>query len=657
MTSVQPSIVFSSLLSPLRLGPVEIPNRIVSTAHQTTLVHEHLPTDDFVAYHEARARGGAGLIVLEATAVDESGLLTSHTLGGYLPEIVDGYRRVAAAVEPHGTRLFVQIFHGGREQIASAPRPPALAPSPVPSPRFRTEPRAARSVDLERIVDGYARSAALAAEAGLDGVEVSAAHRYLIEQFFDPGLNLRMDEWADGRRLLDAVLRAVRAAAPQLCLGVRVSGDSERGLAIAEAAASEGVDYVSVALGDSSTYLGSVGIVPPPPLEEDAVVAHVARFRLGPPLIATSRIIDPEHAERLIADGILNAVGMTRALIADPELPTKASAGRRFLRCIGCNTCIAHYHAGTGIACAVNPRTGRELTLPDRLPAATARRVIVVGGGPAGLAAAADAAEAGHDVVLLEGSDRLGGQMALAQAAPGTAEIGRQLVALFEGRLADAGVDVRLGTEAVLGTVLAFEPDAVVVATGARPYVPDLSFDGVEVAQSWDVLAAVSDTGLLNHAGLGATGVRHRGLRVVVADWGGDPSGLDAAEVLALAGNNVTLAVASVAVGEAVHQYRRNLYLQRLYRAGVHVLQHYALAGASGGEVELSNVFASELRLHLAADLLVLAQGRIPYDALASVLAAEGLRIEEAGDCLSPRSLEEAILEGTLAARRACAFA
>ncbi len=618
-----------------------MPNRIVSTAHQTTLVHEHLPTDDFVAYHEARARGGVGLIVLEATAVDESGLLTSHTLGGYLPEIVDGYRRVAAAVKPHGTRLFVQIFHGGREQIASAPRPPALAPSPVPSPRFRTEPRGARPVDLERIVDGYARSAALAAEAGLDGVEVSAAHRYLIEQFFDPALNVRTDEWAGGRRFLAAVLRAVRASAPQLCLGVRVSGDSERGLEIAEAAASAEVDYISLALGDSSTYLGSVGIVPPPPLDEDAVVAHVGRFRLGPPLIATSRIVDPEHAERLIADGILDAVGMTRALIADPELPAKAGAGRRILRCIGCNTCIAHYHAGTAIACAVNPRTGRELTLPDTLPAATARRVVVVGTGPAGLAAAADAAEAGHDVVLLERSDRLGGQMALTQAAPGTAEIGRRLVALFEGRLADAGVDVRLGTEAELATVLAFEPDAVVVATGARPYTPDLLLDGVEVAQSWDVLSEPARSGI----------------RAVVADWGGDPSGLDAAEVLALAGNDVTLAVASVSVGEAVHQYRRNLYLQRLYRAGVRVLQHHALAGASAGEVELSNVFAPELYMRIPADLLVLAQGRVPEDTLAPQLVEAGLRVEEAGDCLSPRSLEEAILEGTLAARRACTFA
>ncbi len=253
------------LFTPLSLGPVELANRIVSTAHQTTLVHEHLPSDDFVAYHEARARGGVGLIVLEATAVHPSGLLTSHTLGGYLPELVAGYRRVAAAVQPTGTRLFVQLFHGGREQIATPPRAPALAPSAVPSPRFRVEPRAARGDEIEEIVAGYARAAELAAEGGLDGIEISAAHRYLIEQFFDRSLNRREDAWSDGGRFLREVLRVVRRAAPGLCLGVRVSADSERGEEIVRVATEEGVDYLSLALGDSSTYLGSVGIVPPPP--------------------------------------------------------------------------------------------------------------------------------------------------------------------------------------------------------------------------------------------------------------------------------------------------------------------------------------------------------------------------------------------------------
>src|SRR5262249_2655428 len=156
------------------------------TAHQTTLVHDNLPTDDFVAYHRARAEGGVGLIVLEATAVHPSGLLTPHTLGGFLPELVSGYRRVADAVQPAGTRLFVQLFHGAREQIVTPPRPPALAPSAVPSQRFRTEPREISPREIEEILSGYARAAQIAAEAGLDGVEISAAHRYLAEQFFDP---------------------------------------------------------------------------------------------------------------------------------------------------------------------------------------------------------------------------------------------------------------------------------------------------------------------------------------------------------------------------------------------------------------------------------------------------------------------------------------
>src|SRR5215217_9395011 len=147
------------LLSPLELGPITLANRVVSTSHQTGLVHDHLPTDDLCAYHAARARGGVGAIFLEATAVDPSGLLTSHTLGGFLPEIVTGYRTLADAVHEHDARLLVQLFHGGREQISAAPRAPAVAPSAVPSPRFASEPRALTIAELRRLVDGYATAA------------------------------------------------------------------------------------------------------------------------------------------------------------------------------------------------------------------------------------------------------------------------------------------------------------------------------------------------------------------------------------------------------------------------------------------------------------------------------------------------------------------
>ncbi len=622
------------LFSPLRVGSVELQNRIVSTAHQTTLVHEHLPTEDFVAYHEARARGGTGLIVLEATAVHPSGLLTPHTLAGYQEEIVPGLARVAEAVHGHGTRLFVQLFHGGREQISSPPREPALAPSAIPSLRFHVEPRALSEEEIESIVDGYARVAALAAKAGLDGVEISAAHGYLAAQFFTPGLNRRDDKWLEPARFLLAVLEAVRAAAPGLAVGVRLSADSEAAAAVLGDVAPS-VDYVSVALGASYTYPGSARIVPPPPVPENAIAAVTAPFRAGPPLVATSRIVDPVEADRLLADGSYDAAGMTRALITDPDLPRKAREGRLddVLRCIGCNACIAHYHAGTPIACAQNPRTGRERAMGAAARSATRRRIVVVGGGPAGLAAAAEAGSAGHEVVLVERGGQTGGQIALAAAAPMHAELARSLRRNYRHLFEAANVETRLETEADLETITALAPDAVVLATGARPHEPDFPHSGIEVVQAFDVLR----------------GPPQRGRRVVIADWGGDASGLACADLLEAAGNDVTVAVGSAALGETLHAYQRNLYAARLYRAEVQLAHHLELIGADRGRVRFRNLFAPELESELSADLLVLALGRIPDRALAASLADVGLEVHEAGDCLGPRGLEEAILEGTLA--------
>ena len=624
----------TNLLSPLRLGPVELRNRIVSTAHQTTLVHDYLPTEDFVAYHEARARGGAGLIVMEATAPHPTGILTAHQLAGYLPEMADAYRRVAAAVQPHGTRLFVQLLHGGREQISGPPRAPTLAPSAIPSQRFRVTPRAIRQDEIEEIIAGFGDAARIAAEGGLDGVEISGAHRYLVAQFFDPELNRRDDEWAEPSRFLLAVVRAVRAAAPALCVGVRLSADSEPARTIAPLLRGE-VDYLSIALGESPSYLGSTLIVPPPPLGEGLIAAHTAPFRIGLPLIAASRVVDVREAESVVASGAADALGMTRALITDPDMPAKAAAGRleEVDRCIGCQVCIAHYHADDAIRCAVNPRTGRERTWRGPRRASKPSRLVVVGAGPAGLTAAAAAASAGHEVVVLERAQRIGGQLALTAGSQGARAIAEGFLANHARTL--AAVELRLGAEATPELVAELAPDAVVVATGARPYAPpDLPLLR-DAAQAWDILDGEVPTGG----------------RVVIADWGGDPAGLDAADVLSAAGNEVTLAVASVTVGESVHQYRRNLYLQRLYRAGVTILQHHALLAADS-EAHFENVFAPELRVALPFDVLVLALGRVPVDVLAPRLRAEALTVEEAGDCLSPRSLEEAVLEGALAVER-----
>jgi len=627
-----------NLLSPLAIGPVLLRNRIVSSSHQTTLVHEHLPTDEFVAYQAARAAGETGLIVLEAVAVAPSGLLTAHTLGGYLEPIVDGYRRVAAAVQGHGCRLFVQLFHGGREQIASAPRAPAVSSSALPSARFHTEPRALRTDEVVELVASYGRCASLAAAAGLDGIEVTAAHGYLGEQFFRPEYNLRSDRYAESSRFVVEVLRAVRDAAPGLALGVRLSADSEAARAIAPELAPL-VDYVHVAVGNSATFDGCTQIAPPPPTPQDLIGELTEPFKLGPPLIATTRVVQPAHADALIGAGVADAFGMTRALITDPEMPRKVRTGDgdRVLRCIGCNACIAHYHAETPIRCSMNPRTGRELTLPapTRVANADVRRVVVVGAGPAGLAAAAEAAAGGHEVVLLERRPTIGGQVTIAGASPAHAEQALALAANYTSLL--SGVDLRFGVDACVETVLALSPELVVIATGARPAPVRHALDGIEVAQAWDVLDG---------------SVRPSG-RVIVSDWGGDPAALDCAELLAAAGCEVTLAVGAVMPGETVHQYARNQYLGRLARAGVTIADRHGLVSASGGEVEFANVFAPELRGCLRADWLVLSHGRVPEDALEEQLRAQALPCElvAAGDCRSPRGLEEAILEGTLAAR------
>jgi pyruvate/2-oxoglutarate dehydrogenase complex dihydrolipoamide dehydrogenase (E3) component len=257
----------------------------------------------------------------------------------------------------------------------------------------------------------------------------------------------------------------------------------------------------------------------------------------------------------------------------------------------------------------------------------------VVGAGPAGLAAGAEACGSQHEVIVLERSPSIGGQLALAGAAPMHEETARAHLANARRLLADA--DVRVGVDVDSRAVAELEPDAVVVATGAVPYRPPLPLEG-RVVSAWDVLA----------------GAPVEGQRAVVADWGGDPSGLAAADVLAARGLQVTVALAAIAPGESIHQYTRNVYLERLYRAGIRLEHHLELAAADAGRAVFRNLFAPELETELVADTLILALGRVPADRLAPELRALGLTVEEAGDCRSPRSLEEATLEGTLAARR-----
>jgi 2,4-dienoyl-CoA reductase-like NADH-dependent reductase (Old Yellow Enzyme family)/thioredoxin reductase len=627
------------LLTPVDLGPVTLPNRVVSTSHQTGLVHDHLPTPDLIAYHEARARGGVGGIFLEATAVDPSGLLTSHTLGGFLPEIVDGYEQLAGALHEHGTRLFVQLFHGGREQISPAPRAPTVAPSAVPSPRYMAEPRALTTAEIDAMLDGYATAARHCREGGVDGIEVSMSHGYLIAQFFSSASNRRDDAYAAPLRFAREVLAAVRdGAGPELAVGVRLSADelAPEGMDAAgcaeiagELCAGGGIEFASFVLGHSAYFASSSWIVPLPPANPDALGAPLAAVRaaVDVPVIGTTQVVDVRAAERLIAGGDADAVGMTRALIADPELVSKAAHGRQaeVIACIGCNQgCIGHYHAGVPIGCVVNPRTGRERTLP-RAAVRPRRDVLVIGGGPAGVAAALEAAESGAAVTLLEQGAAIGGQLRLAGRAPAHRVLWRRWQATAERRLERAGVDVRLDTPATAADADAAE--TVILATGARPYVPTWAAQarpGVAVVDAWTAIA--------NPAAVAGP--------VLVADWGGGWDGLDAAETLAEQGVEVTLACAAPSPAWTLQQYQRNLYLARFDERGIPILHHTEVLGD-----RLRHLFSG--REHRIPDVatLVVAHGRVPEDALWAELE-ERPGCARAGDVLGPRTAEEATLEG-----------
>ncbi|HET6848221.1 MAG TPA: FAD-dependent oxidoreductase [Gaiellales bacterium] len=629
------------LFSPLTIGPVTLRNRIVSTSHQTSLVHDHLPTDDLIAYHEARASGGAGMICIEATAIHHTGLLTAHTIGGYLPEIVPVYRRLADAVHAHDTVLTVQLFHGGREVIAAPPRPPAVAPSSIPSARFKTEPRALTRREIHEMLDGYRQAAAYAADGGVDGVEVCGGFDYLPTQFLSPHANRRTDEYGGSfenrLRFLREVCEAMREGIAGGVVGCRLTDergswdgntDEELAEAAARLAADGLIDYLSVAMGASSTYLGSSFIVPPVPVEHNAIApfARAMKGRVDVPVIATGRIVDPADADELIARGDCDACGMTRALITDPSMPRRAAAGEPFTTCIGCNQgCIGHYHAGLPIACTINPWTGHERTLPHPSRADAPGTVVIVGAGPAGAAAAACAAAQGHRVVVFERAPAPGGQMRLALAAPGHAEIASGLVTTVEGWL--AGADARYGTEATADLVAAESPDRVVVATGAVAHRGGIA----GTVNAWDVLAGAET-----------------GQRVLLYDWGGDWTGLALAEQLAAGGRSVRLVTGAIAFGEAVHQYQRNLYLARLDDAGVELVHHLRLVGVENGRARFENVFSLRESELDGFDTVVVHEGRSAAggDLFEDLLDA-GLDVVRVGDALGPRSFEEAIREGT----------
>ncbi|MEZ5797724.1 MAG: FAD-dependent oxidoreductase [Paracoccaceae bacterium] len=457
---------------------------------------------------------------------------------------------------------------------------------------------------------------------------------------------MRSDDWGQDRtRFLRDRLLAMRAAVPDdFIIGMRISADEreEAGLQADEMEAAcrqlePLVDYLNVTVGTSATLGGAVHIVPPMAYAAGYLAAEAGRLKqaVGIPVFVAGRINQPQVAEAILAAGQADMCGMTRALIADPQMPAKAQAGRLddIRACIGCNqACIGHFHRGLPISCIQHPETGRETRFGSLPPAARRKKVMVVGGGPAGMKAAAVAAARGHEVTLYEAEAQLGGQARLAQLLPRRAEFGG-IVTNLSREVELAQVRVCRGQRVDRALVEAEAPDAVILATGAVPYRPDLPEDGsVQMLTAWEVLQGA-----------------RTGQRVVVADWRADWIGPGVAEALVQQGSSVHLALTAPMLGGQLPLYVRDDLSARMHGLGVTVTPYARLYGAAGGTVYLQHT-VNGAAIEVEADTVVLCLGHRPVDGLRAALRGVAAEVVTIGDAMAPRTAEEAVYEGLKAA-------
>ncbi|MFI7580488.1 oxidoreductase [Kocuria kalidii] len=478
------TLPYPHLLAPLELGFTTLPNRVLMGSMHTGL--EELPGgfERLAEFYAERVRGGVGLIVTGGIGPSPEG--ATHAGGAVLntPEEAARHRTVTDAVHAEGGRIALQILHTGRYAMT----PDAVAPSPLRAPISPVVPHELTAEEVERTIEDFARTAALAREAGYDGVEVMGSEGYLINEFVAAETNHRTDRWGGSyenrMRLPVEIVRRVRErTGPDFILVYRLSmldlvpgGSSlEEVVALARAVEAAGATLLNTGIGWHEARIPTIATVVP--RGGFSWVTRRLKGEVGIPLVAVNRINTPETAERILADGDADMVSLARPLLADPAFVDKAARGRAdaINTCIACNqACLDHTFAGRVASCLVNPRAGHE-TLLRLGPTRRAERIGVVGAGPAGLACAVSAAEAGHAVTLFEAEDRIGGQFLMALRIPGKEEYAETL-RYYGVRLAELGVDVRLGTPAGPAHLCGF--DRLVLATGVEPRVP--AIEGVE---------------------------------------------------------------------------------------------------------------------------------------------------------------------------------
>ena len=637
------------LFSPIKIRNLTVKNRIMSTGHDTTMPTEGIINERLLAYQRARAEGGAGLIVLQVSGVHESARYTTHLLMATEPNCVDGYRKMADMCHAHGTTIFAQIFHPGREIMEAGEGLLAVAysASAVPNERFHVMPKPLNQRMIDEISAGYVQAARYMHEAGIDGVEFVASHGYLPAQFMSTQVNLREDQYGGSLenrlRFSVDILKAIRAAtSDDFVIGMRISADELDGggldadevLAICQALEPH-LDYVNLTLGTSASLGGAVHIAPPMAFRAGYIAEQTKVFKdtLNIPVLIAGRINQPQDADLIIKNGQADMCGMTRALICDPKMPNKAQNNQLddIRACIACNqACIGHFHKGQPISCIQHPQTGREQQYGNLQAAAAPKKVMVIGGGPAGMNAALIAAQRGHRVSLYESGKQLGGQALLAQNLSRRAEFGGLITNLLQA-MSKQDINIQLNTRVDLAMVQAEAADVVVLATGATPYAqPIEADDSILKLNAWQYLQ----------------GTAPQGKSVLITDWRCDWVAPGIAELLVKQGFDVSIAINGLCLGETLPLYVRDELTATAQRLGIKLLPNARLYGYDNGTVYLQhNTSAEALELE-GIDTIIACDGQIALDELGDAIEDLGMTLHRIGDCNTPRTAEEAMYEG-----------
>lgn len=630
-----------NLFSPFELRGLSLKNRIVMPPMGVFLVEaDGSVTERTREYYRQRARGGAGMVMVEASAIAPEGIVSFHQMRIFDDAFVPGLASLAKVIKQEGARAGIQIHHAGRQTSAKVIGRPPLAPSPLRCPTIRGEVEVLDLEGIQRIVRLFGDAAQRAVEAGFELVEIHGAHGYLINQFLSGFSNIREDDYGgDTRRrarfAVEVVQEVRRRVGPDFPISFKISAQEfvPGGLTVQESVEivrilrQAGIDAVQVSAGNDAT---PEWISQPMLMSRGCLVdsAHRIKQQVEIPVICVGRINGPVLAEEILREGKADLVCMGRALLADPELPRKAMEGRleEIRRCVGCNTCINSIFKKGRVECLVNPELSREQEMAVKT-ASRKRRVVVVGAGPAGCEAAWVAASRGHEVQLLEASDRIGGQVLLG-AIPSHKKDLLNIVRFHQRMLALHKVDCTFGLQVGPKETLERNPEVVILATGAKPvHLPFLQ-EGSNGVYTYS--QALETPEKLPQ-------------EVVVA--GGGAIGCEVALHLAEWGHRVRIVEMTETVGRQYEAMTRKLILERLRSYGVELLTDHRILEYREGRLSCEAGKQKEL-LSLKAPAVVLALGTCAEDSLFVPLYSAGVEVYRIGDCLEPRSIKEAILEG-----------